>query len=55
MGIRRGPLQGLGIAIMLTAAAEQRVRARGLTFAALGVKDINPGAGLLVLGRWPSA
>jgi ribosomal protein S18 acetylase RimI-like enzyme len=37
-------LQGLGIATMLIAAAEQRVRARGLTFAALGVEDDNPRA-----------
>ncbi len=37
-------LQGLGIATMLIAAAEQRVRARGLAFAALGVEDDNPRA-----------
>jgi ribosomal protein S18 acetylase RimI-like enzyme len=34
-------LQGLGIATMLIGAAEQRVRARGLAFAALGVEDDN--------------
>jgi GNAT superfamily N-acetyltransferase len=38
-----GPLQGLGIATMLIGAGEQRVRARGLAFAALGVEDNNPG------------
>lgn len=37
-------LHGLGIATMLIAAAEQRVRAQGLTFAALGVEDDNPRA-----------
>jgi len=37
-------LQGLGIATMLIGAGEQRVRARGLAFAALGVKDNNPRA-----------
>jgi ribosomal protein S18 acetylase RimI-like enzyme len=37
-------LQGLGIARMLVEAAEQRVRARGLAFAALGVEDDNPRA-----------
>jgi ribosomal protein S18 acetylase RimI-like enzyme len=37
-------LQGLGIATMLIGAAEQRVRARGLAFAALGVEDDNPRA-----------
>jgi ribosomal protein S18 acetylase RimI-like enzyme len=37
-------LQGLGIATMLIEAAEQRVRARGLAFAALGVEDDNPRA-----------
>jgi len=36
-------LQGLGIATMLIGAGEQRVRARGLAFAALGVEDGNPG------------
>ena len=39
-----GPLQGLGIATMLIGAGEQRVRARGLAFAALGVEDNNPPA-----------
>ena len=39
-----GPLQGLGIATMLIGAGEQRVRARGLAFAALGVEDNNPRA-----------
>ena len=39
-----GPLQGLGIATMLIGAGEQRVRARGLTFAGLGVEDDNPRA-----------
>jgi ribosomal protein S18 acetylase RimI-like enzyme len=39
-----GPLQGLGIAAMLIGAGEQRVRARGLAFAALGVEDNNPRA-----------
>ena len=39
-----GPLQGLGIATMLIGAGEQRVRARGMAFAALGVEDNNPGA-----------
>jgi ribosomal protein S18 acetylase RimI-like enzyme len=38
------PLQGLGIATILIAAGEQRVRARGLAFAALGVEDNNPRA-----------
>ncbi len=37
-------LQGLGIATMLIGAGEQRVRARGLAFAALGVEDNNPRA-----------
>jgi hypothetical protein len=37
-----GPLQGLGIATMLIGVGEQRVRARGLAFAALGVEDNNP-------------
>jgi GNAT superfamily N-acetyltransferase len=37
-----GPLHGLGIATMLIGAGEQRVRARGLAFAALGVEDDNP-------------
>ena len=39
-----GRLQGLGIATMLIGAGEQRVRARGLTFAGLGVEDNNPRA-----------
>src|SRR5215471_21184889 len=39
-----GPLQGLGIATMLIGVGEQRVRARGRTFAALGVEDHNPRA-----------
>jgi ribosomal protein S18 acetylase RimI-like enzyme len=39
-----GPLQGRGIAIMLIGAGEQRVHARGLAFAALGVEDNNPRA-----------
>src|SRR6516165_5521305 len=39
-----GPLQGLGIATMLIGAGEQRVRTRGLAFAALGVEDTNPRA-----------
>ena len=39
-----GPLQGLGIASMLIGAGEQRVRVRGLAFAALGVEDNNPRA-----------
>ena len=39
-----GPLQGLGIATMLIGAGEQRVRARDLAFAALGVEDDNPRA-----------
>jgi ribosomal protein S18 acetylase RimI-like enzyme len=39
-----GPLQGLGIATMLIGAGEQRVRTRGLAFAALGVEDNNPRA-----------
>jgi ribosomal protein S18 acetylase RimI-like enzyme len=39
-----GPLQRLGIATMLIGAGEQRVRARGLAFAALGVEDNNPRA-----------
>ena len=38
------PLQGLGIATMLIGAGEQRVHARGLAFAALGVEDNNPRA-----------
>jgi ribosomal protein S18 acetylase RimI-like enzyme len=38
------PLQGLGIATMLIGVGEQRVRARGLAFAALGVEDNNPRA-----------
>src|SRR5215467_13896231 len=37
-------LQGLGIATMLIGAAEQRVRAQGLPYAALGVEDCNPHA-----------
>jgi ribosomal protein S18 acetylase RimI-like enzyme len=37
-------LQGLGLATMLIGAGEQRVRARGLAFAALGVEDNNPRA-----------
>jgi ribosomal protein S18 acetylase RimI-like enzyme len=37
-------LQGLGIATMLIGAGEQRVRAPGLAFAALGVEDNNPRA-----------
>jgi ribosomal protein S18 acetylase RimI-like enzyme len=40
----RDPLQGLGIATMLIGVGEQRVRARGLAFAALGVEDNNPRA-----------
>jgi ribosomal protein S18 acetylase RimI-like enzyme len=49
-------LQGLGLATMLIAAAEQRVRARGLAFAALGVEDDNPRARRLYerLGYQPS-
>lgn len=39
-----GALQGLGIATMLIGAGEQRVRTRGLAFAALGVEDSNPRA-----------
>jgi ribosomal protein S18 acetylase RimI-like enzyme len=39
-----GPLQGLGIATMLIGVGEQRVRARGLAVAALGVEDNNPRA-----------
>ena len=39
-----GPLQGLGIATMLIGAGEQRLRTRGLAFAALGVEDNNPRA-----------
>ncbi len=39
-----GELQSLGIATMLIGAGEQRIRARGLTFAALGVEDNNPRA-----------
>ena len=39
-----GPLQGLGIATMLIGAGEQRIHARGLAFAALGVEDNNPRA-----------
>ena len=39
-----GPLQGLGIATMLIGVGEQRVHARGLAFAALGVEDNNPRA-----------
>jgi ribosomal protein S18 acetylase RimI-like enzyme len=39
-----GPLQGLGIASMLIGAGEQRVQARSLAFAALGVEDNNPRA-----------
>src|SRR6516225_4684528 len=39
-----GPLQGLGIATMLIGVGEQRVRTRGLAFAALGVEDNNPRA-----------
>jgi len=39
-----GQLQGLGIATVLIAPGEQRVRARGLAFAALGVVDDNPRA-----------
>jgi ribosomal protein S18 acetylase RimI-like enzyme len=39
-----GPLQGLGIATMLIGVGEQRVGARDLAFAALGVEDDNPRA-----------
>src|SRR5215467_16052256 len=39
-----GPLEGLGIATMLIGVGEQRVHARGLAFAALGVEDSNPRA-----------
>ena len=39
-----GPLQGLGIATMLIGVGEQRVRTRGLAFAALAVEDNNPRA-----------
>ena len=39
-----GPLQGLGIATMLIGVGEQRVHARGLAFAGLGVEDSNPRA-----------
>ena len=39
-----GPLQGLGIATMLIGVGEQRMRAHGLAFAALGVEDDNPRA-----------
>jgi ribosomal protein S18 acetylase RimI-like enzyme len=51
-----GPLQGLGIATMLIGAGEQRVRTRGLAFAALGVEDNNPRARRLYerLGYQPS-
>ena len=42
-----GPLQGLGIATMLIGVGEQRARARGRAFAALGVEDDNPRARLL--------
>jgi len=42
--VTMGLLQGLGIATMLIGAGEQRVRARGLAFAALGVEDNNPRA-----------
>jgi ribosomal protein S18 acetylase RimI-like enzyme len=45
-----GPLQGLGIATMLIAVGERRVRARGLAFAALGVEDNNPRARRLYEG-----
>jgi ribosomal protein S18 acetylase RimI-like enzyme len=38
------PLQGLGMATMLIGVGEQRVRTRGLAFAALGVEDDNPRA-----------
>jgi ribosomal protein S18 acetylase RimI-like enzyme len=57
-----GPLQGLGIATMLIGAGEQRVRARGLAFAALGVEDDNPRArrlyerlGYQASGRQPAS
>ena len=40
----RGPLQGLGVATTLIGVGEQRVRARGLAFAALAVEDDNPRA-----------
>jgi len=42
--VTMSPLQGLGIATMLISAGEQRVRARGLAYAALGVEDDNPRA-----------
>jgi ribosomal protein S18 acetylase RimI-like enzyme len=45
-----GPLQRLGIATMLIGAGEQRVRNRGLAFAALGVEDSNPRARRLYEG-----
>ncbi len=55
-------LQGLGIATMLIGEAEQRVRARGLAFAALGVEDDNPRArrlyerlGYQAAGRRPAS
>src|SRR5215471_277606 len=57
-----GPLQGLGIATMLIGAGEQRVRLRGLAFAALGVEDNNPRAcrlyqrlGYQAAGRQPAS
>lgn len=45
--VTMSPLQGLGIATMLIGAGEQRTRARGLAFAALGVEDDNPRAARL--------
>lgn len=39
--VTMSPLQGLGIATMLIDVGEQRARARGRAFAALGVEDDN--------------
>jgi ribosomal protein S18 acetylase RimI-like enzyme len=57
-----GELQGLGIATMLIGAAEQYIRGRGLTHAALGVEDGNPRArrlyerlGYEACGRQPAS
>ena len=57
-----GPLQSCGIGTMLIQAAEQRIRARGLRWAELGVEECNPRAralyerlGYLAYGREPAS
>ncbi|HEV2258541.1 MAG TPA: GNAT family N-acetyltransferase [Streptosporangiaceae bacterium] len=57
-----GPLQSCGIGTILIQAAEQRIRARGLRWAELGVEECNPRAralyerlGYLAYGREPAS